>query len=299
MLTLAASDTLAVVADAASKVTCTLYGMELASAVETYKVLDQRQLAAAAATIYTATANGPTFVRTITVVNTDTVARTFQLFRGGTTLPYAITPTYVLAAGCSATYEDGTGWQFTDTTGRLLTGTVPSGAAGAVLAMGNSAVIWNAGTAFPTAKATNDRYWRTDLGMEFYWDGTRWLSCTEFSVDLAITDALQPFTGTTQPGMMPLRPGAFFTSVFFAVYVVTTNDGSNYWNITPYTKASSTAVGAVTTSAVAASTYSLLTATPNVAANAADKAVQFSASKTGSPGSLYLGAKMCYRLIAT
>ena len=50
------------------------------------------------------------------------------------------------------------------------------GAAGAVLAMGNSAVIWNAGTSFPASKATGDRYFRTDLGMEFYWDGTRWVT---------------------------------------------------------------------------------------------------------------------------
>jgi hypothetical protein len=113
MLTLAANDTIAGVASAATEVTCTIFGMELNGTTETYKVLDQRQLAAAAATIYTATANGPTFVKSITVVNTNTTtARTFQLFRGGTADANAITPVINLPAGGAANYEDGKGWDF-------------------------------------------------------------------------------------------------------------------------------------------------------------------------------------------
>ncbi len=57
-----------------------------------------------------------------------------------------------------------------DTAARLALG-----AAGGALSRVNGAVAWNSGTSFPTA-ATGDRYWRTDLGMEFYYDGTRWLS---------------------------------------------------------------------------------------------------------------------------
>ena len=58
------------------------------------------------------------------------------------------------------------------------------GNAGAALAMGNSHVIWNAGSSFPGSKATNDRYYRTDLGLEFYWDGTRWLTTTLYVCDM-------------------------------------------------------------------------------------------------------------------
>lgn len=112
MLTLAAADTLAGVAQTASKVTCTIHGMEFSAGVETYKVLDQRQLAATAATIYTAPASTQSFVKTIAVVNTDTVnPQTFQLFRGGTAAANAITPVITLPAGGMATYEDGFGWE--------------------------------------------------------------------------------------------------------------------------------------------------------------------------------------------
>jgi len=115
MFTLAANDTLAGVASAASEVTCTIFGMELNGTTETYKVLYQGQLAASAGTIYTATANGPSFIRTITVVNTDAVsANTFQLFRGGTASANAITPLINLPAGGAANYEDGKGWDFAE-----------------------------------------------------------------------------------------------------------------------------------------------------------------------------------------
>jgi hypothetical protein len=126
MLTIAASDTIAgVAATGASEVTCTLFLMELntGTGAETYKK-DQQQLADSVATIYTATADGPTFVRAIHVVNTDTgAASTFQLFAGGTAQANAITPIFTLVAGGFAVYEDGLGWQFFDTSGQVLMGT--------------------------------------------------------------------------------------------------------------------------------------------------------------------------------
>ena len=121
MIILAANDTLAGGASVGSQVTCNLFGMELASGVETYKTLDQRQLASSPATIYTATANGPTFIRSIMVNNNDTVVRSFRLFKGGTAAVNAITPTFYLQPGGAAIYEDGLGWQFFNSSGQVLT----------------------------------------------------------------------------------------------------------------------------------------------------------------------------------
>jgi len=123
VLTIPASGTIAGSAPSgASEVTCTLNLMELntSTQVETYTT-DQQQLALAAATIYTATADGPTLVRSISVVNTDgSNASTFQLFVGGTAAANAITPVLTLPAGGSAVYEDGQGWAFYAATGRPL-----------------------------------------------------------------------------------------------------------------------------------------------------------------------------------
>jgi hypothetical protein len=121
MLTLAAADTLAGVASSATIVTSTVFGMELNAGTEVYKVLDQRQLAAAAGTIYTVPASTTAFIKSIHVVNNDSVTRTFQYFRGGTAAVNAITPVITLPIGGMAIYEDGGGWTVYDSTGKSLT----------------------------------------------------------------------------------------------------------------------------------------------------------------------------------
>jgi hypothetical protein len=99
-------------------------GMELNGTTEVYKVLDQRQLASSAATIYTVPASTTTFVKSITVVNNDTVVRTFRLFLNGTAVSNAITPLYELQPGGMAVYEDAAGWSFYTANGIMLNGAV-------------------------------------------------------------------------------------------------------------------------------------------------------------------------------
>jgi hypothetical protein len=125
MIVLAANDTLAAGASAATIVTSTLFGKTVNAGVETYAVLDQRQLAAAAATIYTAPATGPAFIKTITVVNNDTVVRTAQYFRGGTAAANAISQVLSIPIGGLAIYEDGQGWTVYDAAGKMQLGAMP------------------------------------------------------------------------------------------------------------------------------------------------------------------------------
>lgn len=66
---------------------------------ESFKLLDQRQLAAAPATIYTAPALTQAVIKQISVVNTDTVAHTYQFFQGGLVAANAITPIVTLQGG--------------------------------------------------------------------------------------------------------------------------------------------------------------------------------------------------------
>lgn len=119
MIILEAATTLAGGASVASQVTSTVFGMELASGVETYKVLDQRQLAASPATIYTVPASTVAFIKAIHVVNNDSSPRTFQYFRSGTAAANAITPAITVPAGGMAIYEDGQGWTVFDSAGKI------------------------------------------------------------------------------------------------------------------------------------------------------------------------------------
>jgi len=120
MITLATSDYLAAVASVASQLSCTIFGMELNGTTEVYKVLYQGQLAASAATIYTAPASNTTFIKSVTVVNNDSTARTFRLYRGGTANTNGITPNFSVPAGGVAIYEDSCGWQVLNSDGQVL-----------------------------------------------------------------------------------------------------------------------------------------------------------------------------------
>ena len=120
MITLAAADYISGIASVDSQLTCTMFGMELNGTTEVYKVLYQGQLAASAGTLYTAPTSNISFVKSITVVNNDTTARTFKFFRGGTASANAITPDFSIPAGGMALYEDANGWQVLNSDGQVL-----------------------------------------------------------------------------------------------------------------------------------------------------------------------------------
>lgn len=56
------------------------------------------------------------------------------------------------------------------------------GAAGGFVSRINGVVAWNSGTSNPGAAAAGDRFWRTDLTTEIFYDGTRWLSIDKIRV---------------------------------------------------------------------------------------------------------------------
>jgi hypothetical protein len=177
-----------------------------------------------------------------------------------------------------------------------------TGNAGAVYAMGNGAAIWNAGASFPGSKATGDRYWRTDLGMEFYWDGTRWLSTTlhssaGFPVD---TGGGQPISSPLTVTRFPTWNGAFdiwLVSVYYWIYVSTTNDGSHYWTLDVQKNPGGTSLGTGTTAALTVATHTGLTVAYGVALGTGTKELDLVVSKTSTPGALFCVPNFTYRLI--
>jgi hypothetical protein len=185
-----------------------------------------------------------------------------------------------------------------DTAGRLA-----KGAAGGVLAMGNSAVIWNAGTSFPGSKATNDRYWRTDLGMEFSWDGTRWLSTVQHR--LAIPAAAQ-LTADGVGGYAPLYVPAsdlWLESAYFMAGLGATNDGSKYWTLDIYKENTGGTTDAVlitggNTSAKTANQKHVITAAINALAGTTLCGLYTFGTKTSTPSNMLLMATVTYRIVA-
>jgi hypothetical protein len=193
-----------------------------------------------------------------------------------------------------------------DTAGRLA-----KGVAGGVYAMGNGAVIWNAGTSFPASKATGDRYWRTDLGLEFYWDGTRWVTTHLYreGPNVVIGGSNVGAGYATATGLM----NAFWSgwspdydiwivALYLTYYNVGTNNGSNYWTyqLTKYDSAfSATSIVTANTSADAGGTlYGKKIAVGAAVANATYPILGFDLSvKTLSPGGIRTTVELAYRLI--
>ena len=108
------------------------------------------------------------------------VVGSFCLFTTGGTTPEADLFTQPDASSATGDVATDAIW---DAAGDLAVGTGPNAAAKVSLAQGHVSRVggvlgYDSGSSFPGSPSSGDRYWRTDLGMEFYYDGTRWLSTT-------------------------------------------------------------------------------------------------------------------------
>lgn len=176
------------------------------------------------------------------------------------------------------------------------------GNAGAALSRINGAVAWNAGTAFPTA-ATGDRYFRTDRGREYYYDGTRWLTVQEFGATLSVLDALFPILTTANNSYAAIDQGENGAYATRAVLNTTSisNDGSNYHTVQIKSKVAAgttTNLGSsFTTAADTASQAINHTVTINAVVGATDTQYLVTYTRTGSNASIYVAGTLFYRLI--
>ncbi len=175
------------------------------------------------------------------------------------------------------------------------------GNAGAYLAMGNGHVIWNAGTSFPGSKATNDRYWRTDLGMGAYWDGTRWLSEKRYRYDC---DWKAGLSATTTVGVL-------HTTDFYDTYVESLDivnfesgqDGTNHYTFDVQKVSSAganTSLGVTVATAANDSAYHRRQAAINTAVTLSTMyRTDIVATKNSAPSNIFGAATLWYRLILT
>jgi len=184
------------------------------------------------------------------------------------------------------------------------------GSAGAVLAMGNGSLIWNAGTSFPGSKATNDRYFRTDIGEEYYWDGTRWASLEVKVVPFPLaTDPPITANGTVLH-RMAIPPGGnsdiLLAGVYGAFYVAggTALSGSHKWvgTVSKTNTAGASSLGSTSIDSGSSDQWRPLTAVTINAVAAVGSgyvALEVNWAKTGTPGSLYANLMLVYRTVST
>lgn len=162
-------------------------------------------------------------------------------------------------------------------------------------------IIGGKGVAFPTSPVTNDLFFRTDLGLLCFYDGSQWVTANEY--EMPFTPGQEGNYGvTTAPANLLWAPrfssyNVILTRAAATGVVVTTNNGSNYWTITLYSDSAS--IWSFNTSGWTAGTA---TNNNNISLGSTvyGPSLYFrwrADSKTGTPGALTLSGALKYRLV--
>ena len=158
------------------------------------------------------------------------------------------------------------------------------------------------GTSFPGSPATNDTYYRTDLNDWYQYDGTRWLSATEYCVPIDVSAADISADPTYLRGVpaAPVAAGTFrYTRMAISLVVRTTHTATKYWNIQLYDEG----IGAIYSTdswaiKPSADAFGSSLQVPAVSDSGVG-AIAIKLTKTSTPGNLFIRIGLYGRLIAT
>lgn len=125
MIVVGISSSIAGGSTSATTVNCTITGCLTDNSVppvaQSYKVLDQRQLASSVSTLVSTSSSQEILISSIHLFNTGATIQTVTMAVGGTASANNIA-TIVLPANGWAIYEDGQGWQIYSSSGLMVTG---------------------------------------------------------------------------------------------------------------------------------------------------------------------------------
>jgi hypothetical protein len=163
--------------------------------------------------------------------------------------------------------------------------------------------LWTTGTSMPGSPATNQRVTRTDLGLDFYWNGSLWVTTTLYIQSFGTGDSLTPNTlnatfGRAYPGLEQTFSRLYLERFQAGTFVSGTNNGSNYWTVNVLGSDASNVTN-FTTSADTGSTWTAHATAPAAQIAASLKDLELTSVKTGAPGGLFVAAVMAYRLVTT
>ena len=160
------------------------------------------------------------------------------------------------------------------------------------------------GTSFPGSPTTNQKFYRTDLNWLCFYDGTRWLTCQEFSEPIALAGKVFISAVPDASGYLSVRKDyqLYITTMTNSIRVSSTSNGSNFWtiNLLRYNSSSATStVHTFNTSTLTAGVYTNMKQTINAPLDASAFFLSVEFAKTGSPGLLGIFSSLQYRLIVT
>lgn len=170
------------------------------------------------------------------------------------------------------------------------------------------------GAAFPAGPTANDVFYRTDLGMWFFYDGTRWLSTELFTCQLRTNSAtVQPYAATAatvQVAAMPSLQGGsdLWIESHMCSFLVagggTALGAAHKWVGTVQkgdSAAALTTVATVNIDSGASAAWRRIETAVNALINTPTTFFFFATTwtKTGTPGTLQALEELHYRIVAT
>jgi hypothetical protein len=162
-----------------------------------------------------------------------------------------------------------------------------------------------AGTAFPTGIAAGFMFFRTNLGLLCYYDGSQWLTVHEYSAEMR-TDltALSATNAFVNIASLRTDYAPAILRIAHELFVGGTSNATNYWTIVLYgynnAFTANSVIDSFDTKTVTASTWTRVERSPNtnaVPTNNAEMVIDI--TKTLAPGNLSILTTVYYRLIVT
>jgi hypothetical protein len=163
---------------------------------------------------------------------------------------------------------------------------------------------YSEGTSFPVGPSTDDKFYRTDRNILYYYDGTRWLSVQVFRETFFPSDNTNPTTTDAAAlGAWPVRQGdngVYVLTLDAVTLVSTTNDGTKYWTLSFNWRNqanSNTELANANTSADTATNWYNKSVAVNAVLDSTARYLNVLVNKTSTPGSIYVYPAIRYRLI--
>jgi len=155
------------------------------------------------------------------------------------------------------------------------------------------------GKLFPSNPAVDDQFYRTDRNLEYFFNGSYWLTTVQYVIPLTTYTAFPTNRSVTSNALMAGIPGFASTYDFWmeemrwSSYVPTTNDFTHYWrcDLQKITAPStSTNITSPTTASDTTNTWTQHTTTINALLGTSVIYLQINAVKVSGPGNLDLAA---------
>lgn len=164
------------------------------------------------------------------------------------------------------------------------------------------------GTAFPGTPATNTRFFRTDRSIEYFYNGTRWLSTQIFNEALPRGDVGPlPYAATAAAAERLAAPWAgvydLWLEQFQLVFYITAGtalSGSHKWDsvlVKMTAAAAQTTLATVTIDSGAVNTFRIGLVAINALLGTTHLNFMLSHTKTGTPGTIHSLPRLVYRLV--